>query len=201
VDSYNIYRAPAGQAPGTISFERIGSVTAATNSFRDPHGSTSGYQYMVRAAKREDGPSGAYYNLSQGAFSHGISHAAPENAGATASIVSAQSAVAPASTAVLDAAFAGTAAFAGVSIAFNSGHSEFEVPLPPRAIDAAISDDELLNQLPPGDIEPSLMLNVETTARQVSRRSETGVLSDDLDIDFESLADDEISAHLGAALF
>ena len=65
--SYIVYRAPINQIPGTVAFERIGSIEAAApSSFRDPSGSTSGFQYMVRAVKREDGPSGAYYNLSQG---------------------------------------------------------------------------------------------------------------------------------------
>ena len=92
VESYNVYRAAIGSAPGTISFERIGSVAAATNSFRDPTGSTSGYQYMVRAVKREDGPSGTYYNLSQGAFSHGVSPSAAVSAAGMATILPAHAA-------------------------------------------------------------------------------------------------------------
>jgi hypothetical protein len=197
VESYNIYRAPLGNAPGTDSFERIGSATAASNSFADPAGSTSNYQYMVRAVKREDGPSGSYYNLSQGAFSHGISQSMASNAGATANSVSAQSAVAPASTEALDVAFARAAASAGARTAFKSAPSEFEVTSnssSSHAIDVAISDDELLNQLAPNDIESSLIPNVEATKREASRRSETGVLSDDLDIDFESLADEKIES-------
>jgi hypothetical protein len=57
--------------------------------FFDPSGSTAGYQYMVRAVKREDGPGGSYYNLSQGAFSHGIAQdsALPSESMATASVV------------------------------------------------------------------------------------------------------------------
>jgi hypothetical protein len=34
---------------------------------------------MVRAVKRENGPSGSYYNLSQGAFSHGVAQGAAVN--------------------------------------------------------------------------------------------------------------------------
>jgi hypothetical protein len=110
VESYNVYRAAAGHAPGTTAFERIGSVAAATTSFRDPSGSTGGYQYMVRAVKREDGPSGAYYNLSQGAFSHGVSPSTEAAAGEAAAILPAAGTAISVSQQVLDLLFDGALA-------------------------------------------------------------------------------------------
>jgi hypothetical protein len=206
VDSYNIYRAPVGQAPGTISFERIGSVTAATNSFRDPHGSTSGYQYMVRAAKREDGPSGAYYNLSQGAFSHGISPGEAANSGTLATSVPAHSAAFAAADEVIDVAFAGDTAAGRISTSLSQSgivgpngrapeRAKSKAAFRPDVIDAAMSD-QLLGLERDIDIEPPSTVTV--VMEQEGDFATSGLWADDLDIDFESLADDAIESATNA---
>ena len=195
VASYNIYRAAIGSAPGTISFERIGSVAAAANSFRDPTGSTSGYQYMVRAVKREDGPSGAYYNLSQGAFSHGVSTSASVNAAGMATIVPAHAAAVSAAEEAHDLAFAGAQVRRNLSQP-DSGKSD--AVLISAAIDAAI-DDELLTTAGINHSEPSPSSDVDALDWQSSRRRATSsFLIDDLDVDFESLADDAVESAANA---
>jgi hypothetical protein len=195
VASYNVYRAPIGSAPGTISFERIGSVVAATNLFRDPTDSTSGYQYMVRAVKREDGPSGAYFNLSQGAFSHGVSPSASVNAAGIATIEPAYAAAVSTAEEAHDLAFAGAEVRRNLSKP-DSGKSD--AVLISAAIDAAI-DYELLTTADISHSEPSPSSDVDPLDWQVSRRRATSsFLIDDLDADFESLADDAIESPANA---
>jgi hypothetical protein len=195
VESYNIYRAPFGHSPGTIAFERIGAVTAAIDSFRDPVGSTEGYQYMVRAVKREDGPSGSYYNLSQGAFSHGVSVSAGANASGSQSVKPAHAAGIAASEEALDWAFAGAQVQRDFSH-LDSG--EFDVTLISDAIDAAI-DDELLAATAITGVERSPIPNFDAFDRPGStRRDASSFLTDDLTIDFESLSDDAIDSAANA---
>ena len=166
VESYNIYRAASGSAPGTISFERIGSVAAATNSFRDPTGSTSGYQYMVRAVKREDGPSGAYYNLSQGAFSHGVSPGESVNAAGISTIAPAHAAAVSTAEEAHDLALAGARVRPNLSQP-NSGKTD--AVLISAAIDAAIGD-ELLTTAGINHSESSAISDVDALDRQGNRR-------------------------------
>ncbi len=181
---------------GTISFERIGSVAAATNSFRDPTGSTNGYQYMVRAVKREDGPSGTYYNLSQGAFSHGVSPSASANAAGMATVVPAHAAAISTSEDAYDLAFSGVEVRRHLS---QPDSGNFGAELISAAIDAAI-DNELLTTAGFNHSEPSPTSDLNELDRQSTRRRATSsFLSDDLDIDFESLADDAFESAANAS--
>lgn len=77
---YHIYRALSGGS----DYGLIATTPAGQLSYLDSSGSTAGYDYMVRAVKREDGSSGSYYNLSQGAFSAGIQLIAAINSGGPA---------------------------------------------------------------------------------------------------------------------
>jgi hypothetical protein len=211
--SYNIYRAPLGYAPGTIAFERIGSVPAATNSLHDPSGSTSGYQYMVRALKRQDGPSGSYYNLSQGAFSHGVHAVAAASAGVAAASMPAQNAANLTSAEAVDLAFAAALMPSGANAAAipygrsdsnpgaqtlrdfsNPGTGHFAARLQIAEIDT-MAADELYGQVARAGFELVPLLDLGIIDQPAGNRVvPQDLLADELGADFESLVDDSIAS-------